>query len=474
MKKQTVINLIIVLLCFFAYWWRGSIVLDPDFGWHIRMGQLILQHGIPATDQLSYTMAHYPMIDHEWLTNCLFAIVYPVIDMTGLAFFVALCAVSTLILATRLISAKYHAWLGVPLLLSGIVLNNFVAVRPQVLTWFFYALLLQLLLNKRYKQISLFFIPLLIVLWVNMHGGFAIGVATVLLVLFIRTLEERRVRHSSLWLAFSSIAATVMNPYGLRIWHEIWMQMTDQSLRWTVLEWGPAFLTANIGFWLFFLLAAVCFSRYRKKFSLVEQVLFICLSCAALSSIRHIPLWLLIALPVAIKSLHLLWSDAGKIKHARSRLKAVAVGSLFIILPLIAFDLRGQYDSSYSLSEQNFYPVNAIEYLKTHKMTGNLFSPFIWNGYIVWKLPGTRVFVHGMMPSWRDHHWKGESEYAYKEYQEILTEPTLFVQSLRVYNIRYVLIPSNRDIHYQSIVKQLKQKAYKQIYKDSTATIYKK
>ena len=45
--------------------------MDPDFGWHIKTGELILKTGIPQTDLFSYTMPSYPFVDHEWLTNIL-------------------------------------------------------------------------------------------------------------------------------------------------------------------------------------------------------------------------------------------------------------------------------------------------------------------------------------------------------------------------------------------------------------------
>src|SRR5437870_1663221 len=65
--------LFVVLISFSYFWLRGTLFLDPDFGWHVRMGNLILASGIPATDPFSYTMSSYPFGDHEWLTNIFLA-----------------------------------------------------------------------------------------------------------------------------------------------------------------------------------------------------------------------------------------------------------------------------------------------------------------------------------------------------------------------------------------------------------------
>src|SRR3989344_2129018 len=43
--------------------------LDPDFGWHVRTGQLILERGIPHQDWYTFTMPSFAWIDHEWLFN---------------------------------------------------------------------------------------------------------------------------------------------------------------------------------------------------------------------------------------------------------------------------------------------------------------------------------------------------------------------------------------------------------------------
>src|SRR3990167_10696773 len=66
-------------------WLVGWRTLDPDFGWHVRMGNYILANGIPQTDPLSYTMPNFPFIDHEWLTNVLMAVGYERLGMAGLA-----------------------------------------------------------------------------------------------------------------------------------------------------------------------------------------------------------------------------------------------------------------------------------------------------------------------------------------------------------------------------------------------------
>ena len=52
-------------------------IADPDFWWHLRTGQLILQtHAIPHTDPFSYTMVGKPWITHEWLSEIIIYVLF--------------------------------------------------------------------------------------------------------------------------------------------------------------------------------------------------------------------------------------------------------------------------------------------------------------------------------------------------------------------------------------------------------------
>ena len=69
---------------FGLFWYQSISLVDVDFGWHIRMGQIILKYGIPTGDSLSYTMKHFHYIDHEWGMDVIYAYLYPHIGFIGL------------------------------------------------------------------------------------------------------------------------------------------------------------------------------------------------------------------------------------------------------------------------------------------------------------------------------------------------------------------------------------------------------
>jgi hypothetical protein len=158
---------LISVIFFGLYWQRNVRVLESDLGWHIRMGQIILKSGIPATDPLSYTMPHFPFVDHEWLTNVFLACMYPHIGILGLGAMFALLAIATLLLQFH---GKNKTFFLIPYMLTASILYTFMGIRTQIVTWFFFSLLLRIVLTDTMWNKFRMYIPIIILLWTNLHG----------------------------------------------------------------------------------------------------------------------------------------------------------------------------------------------------------------------------------------------------------------------------------------------------------------
>src|ERR1017187_9395728 len=89
-------------------------IQDPDFWWHLRAGQLIIQHGgLLGNDPFTYTVANHHWTMHEWLNEVVFAIEFAV---GGLGLIVlVLCAVTWLgFIAIILVAELIGSWLHMP------------------------------------------------------------------------------------------------------------------------------------------------------------------------------------------------------------------------------------------------------------------------------------------------------------------------------------------------------------------------
>src|ERR1035437_1632116 len=105
-------SLLILLALGLAAFLKAIIFLDPDFGWHLRLGEQIIKYGISFKDPFSYTMPSYDFIDHEWLSNVLIAVGYKTVGIYGLALVSALFFVLTLFIA---IPKKFEDYAYLPL-----------------------------------------------------------------------------------------------------------------------------------------------------------------------------------------------------------------------------------------------------------------------------------------------------------------------------------------------------------------------
>lgn len=236
-QRSKIILFVSLLQLFFI---RSLLFLDPDFGWHLRMGQFILTNGIPQTDPLSYTMSSFPFIDHEWLTNVILARLYPLIGFTGLAFLAAFAVVTALFLV---IPKKNSSWALIPLLLTAALILPFAGVRVQTITWLFMAFLLKIVLDESFWRRWRFLLPPLFLFWVNLHGGFAGGVGVLFLALAVKVWVDKSFWKEAFLFGILCLGATFINPYGPRIWEEIWRQGSDTSLRFSIVEWAPIFFS---------------------------------------------------------------------------------------------------------------------------------------------------------------------------------------------------------------------------------------
>jgi hypothetical protein len=326
-----------------------------------------------------------------------------------------------------------------------------------------------------------------------MHGGFVIGISVLAIFLTATLWKEKRIVFLD-WLVFLfCVAVTFCNPYTYRIWWEVWVSLSDASLRWSIQEWTPTLFVFN--FDLVFLLPLSIFLIFfnRKRFSLTQQVLYGILLLFGLSSLRNLPFWLIAVFPLTTEGFSYCVEKVKKIPYAEERFTKVYTIGLFLVLVGVLWQVSNTVLHT-SNSWETFYPKNAVVYLQTHPSAGNIFASYGWGGYLVWKLPEKKDFIDGRMPSWTQLATAYESGNAFKEYQNIFAEKIPFSQEIQEYHIDTVLVPRallntatntpfedlSDDIFHHPKLSMLnfsnymKQAGMHLVYKDATAVIYRK
>ncbi len=207
-------------------------VHDPDVWWHLRAGQeIVASHHVPRRDIFSYTRYGQPWIAHEWLSEVIFYLIFRAGSWAGLMVaFAGVIAGTFLLLYRQCAGRPYIA--GLMVALGAMATVPSWGVRPQIFSMLLAAVFLWLLEKARRSDPSqlhfLWWTPLLMLLWVNLHGGFLLGPALMAITLAGWLLEawlgltkwpEARARAWRLGAALTACVALIpLNPNGLELY----------------------------------------------------------------------------------------------------------------------------------------------------------------------------------------------------------------------------------------------------------------
>jgi hypothetical protein len=289
---------------------------DPGIGWHLMTGRRILETGqIPIADVFSFTATGTEWVSFYWLFQLLAASLEAI---GGLPLFTAatvlVYSVIPVLLYRRMVRMGVGSLLAVLLaVLAHIVLLSHSFARPHAVTYVFFALLVERL--ERFQNgdgtaKSLWWLPLLALLWCNLHGGFVIGlvltafyalVATARFAWTRNTEERGRARVFAVLLLGMSVA-TLFNPAGpwlhLSILDYLGMESTSHFAEWSGFEFGNdirSLLVESIVVSFIFLLTA------GARLAWIEAVLLIFFLHEALQSVRHVNLFVIVAVPIVAR-----------------------------------------------------------------------------------------------------------------------------------------------------------------------------
>jgi hypothetical protein len=384
-KLSLIIKFAVLFLLFWMICWQR---LDNDFGWHLVSGNYIRAHWVPQHDIFTYTAKGFEWINHEWGNDVIVSFLY------GNGAFVSLslvfAALWTAAFAICGIRTRF-----ITLLIAVCAVLPYVGVRPVTWTVIFFALLLRICQSK--AKWPRLLIPVLILVWANLHGGFIAGLA--LIVYF-----AIKNRDKYLWYILPvSILVTFINPYGPRLYVEISRTLFDSSLHLQISEWHyvtifntsiPYVALWAAGFWIF--------SRNQRRnwFGLGPLLL-----AASMSATRNLPLFVI----ASYNDLDLYFTQFLKELSAKGSknvesAKLAMLGLLAVVLvSWLSYSNRAMF--SYWLdSGSGGSPEGAVAFIKSHKCNGNLFASYDYGGYLIWKLPQYPLYIDGRMPSWRDEN----------------------------------------------------------------------
>jgi hypothetical protein len=391
-------------------------LVDPDVWWHLGVGRIILDRGIPSTEPFSFAGAPNPWIGQQWLYEVGLARLIAA-GGAGLAMavmgIVAASAFLVAALATRRgedIPAPARA---ASLLLCCLAAGEVLGVRGQVVTVLGTALVLLVVTRWRDgSRRAVWALPPLFLVWANLHAGFVAGLALALaaaatVAVHRRVGGEERARVRPL-LAATGLAglATLVNPAGPRLWGYVVDTFSNPTLTQSIVEWqSPDFhsfwprvmATLVIG-------VVVLWALGRRRPDPLDAVLLVAAAAAWLQAQRNVALLAIVLTPQLARYATAAWRAHRELRpsggvrrpgrHPASMgwvMAALVAGAtvVTVVLPATAAATTAR-------NEREGWPAAAATWVGQHRPGARLYSLYEWGGYLAQRFPGQRVvWIYG-------------------------------------------------------------------------------
>ena len=385
---------------------------DPDLWWHLRTGRWIAEtRHIPHTDPFSFTRAGSAWVSHEWLSEVVFYQIWRHTSWAGLIVFSAIVTTAGFVLLFLRCPGPRH-WAAAATVLGALASAPAWGVRPQMFTFLLASLFLWLMERGQDRPRLLLWIPPLFVLWLNLHAGFALGLA--LLLAYCAGLVCEAIAGKTPWAhvrphlvrlllaVVACLAVVPLNPSGAQLYRYPLDVLRSAGMRSFIVEWlSPDFHQFRfVPLLLMCLALLVAFARARSRPKARVLVPLLGTLFAALDAVRHIQIFALLAVPViaaALSDPSRQWqSPSGRPEGESSKLRLVLPATVLAFLAVFAMVRWDTLVRSQARAEGDLFPKAAVEYLASHRKPTQLFAYYDWGGYAIWKLyPDYRVFVDG-------------------------------------------------------------------------------
>ena len=362
---------------------------DPDTYWHLASGKWMVEHGqLLRSDVFSSTQSGAPYSVGEWLGELAIYGAYVLGGWAGIALLRAtLVAVGAFFItrvALRAAPAPFAlAVTALALALSEITWTD----RPQLFTFALFPLLLELLIAARASKARLLFaVPPLVLLWTNLHGGYALGLALVA----IFAAEAVVTRRNALPFAAAGVlalAASFVDPGSLGLGAAAAHATSPPRF---IVEEAPPDVLRPAGFvFALFGLGTLGLALARGG-TLLDALLLVPLFWLGLSAQRHMPYFALAATPyIAARLAELWWRWRPASRFALPRPVVVGVGAGLVAMVAVSVA------TAPFAPDETQYPTAARA--KIAATTGNLLNEYDWGGFLIWRVPERPVFIDGRL-----------------------------------------------------------------------------
>jgi hypothetical protein len=403
---------------------------QTDLWHHLARGRVLVEEGaLLDTDAFTFTVPGQPFRDVNWGWQAAFYCLYraggfPLVQTVNSALLALMMGLlvslarqrsgSPLAACVCCVTAFFGLW---PLLI----------IRPQTFSLLLFVVLLCVLDAAARRPRWLIVAPILMGLWVNVHGGFPIGLVLIGAYTFAVALDalfqevpanSRRAaqcRRASLpWLVCLAfcVGATLANPYGWHVYQYVGQTSARAAAR-HLDEWLPPGLDTLTGKVFALSLVATFFlsALPGRRSGLRESMVACCFLPLACGSVRMVAWWLLVCTPVLATRLAAVWPRlrAADIDDDRPSVSAAFVNLLLMTATVMSFPSLQRWNPLFLLPGRAHRTEADLQAAVDHvaeRGGHRVFTRFSWGEYVGWALAGRgTVFMDGRIEIYPDEVW---------------------------------------------------------------------
>lgn len=475
----------ITTLVFILFFWMNLLFMprmlnaDGDLQRHIVVGRWILDTGtIPMQDVFSHTATGMPLVPKEWLSQVFLALVERVAGWNGVAWLTACvwaASYALLMIGLRRLGVSAPV-AGASVIFASTVGAIHQLARPHMFTVLFFTIFAIVLEDFRrtdqWKKLLL--LPLLMIVWANLHGVFLVGIALAFFYA-LGNLFDRKYRAAFILfiLVVALALASLINPATSQLSTHIvgYMQsgfLVDQTIEFA----SPNFHSTNTFPFAILILGSFALGwRSSQRLGWSALIPLIGWIAFALYSARNIPLYaqiaVLILAPLAqtwlAETLPALYRFCVRIDNVDRVTSGWVWAGAFVGLLIVmqANGVKSDIWNQGNTIDPRTFPVAAVDFLQKDLPAGEMFNDFNWGGYLLYRLfPTKRVFID----SFTDFY----GEALTREYLQIVDGTPGWEAKLAARNVRWIIIPPDRPLARwlnQSII-------WSRVFQDETASVW--
>ena len=373
-----------------------------DLTYQLRAGaEILAARAIPQVDTWTFTAAGLPWFDQQWGAQVLLASTYDVAGWTGLAVLraalVAAIFASVFLVARQAgLANRTASWLTLG---AFAIAAPALALRPQLFGMTLFALVLLALSQRQAHPRVSWVIPLLVLLWANLHGSFFLGPLAVGLTWLADVQRGIQRPHRLLPVALLSIVAACITPFGPAVWSYAVGLSTDPDVTRRITEWQRTSVTSAAGLLFHASVLGVVVLLVRRRPAVGWPMLLWLAVFAGIGAyaVRGIAWWPLAAVPVVAELTASGWPHGIERPGTRGmqRLNAILAGALLLagtaLLPIWRpIDPRTGTPQGLLTDAPPGVTANLREVARPGD---RLFNPQSWGSWVEFAVPRIKVAV---------------------------------------------------------------------------------